>query len=82
MPGTNDSLVASAAADRVRIFYNNFIFINLIILLFKKDIYVYDINKDININEIHSHQNRVKRLATAQNEPFLFWSCGEDGLVL
>ena len=62
LPFTNDSLVASGAADR--------------------DIYVYDVNKNMCLNEIHAHQNRVKRLETAQDTPFLFWSCGEDGLVL
>lgn len=62
LPHTNDSLVASGAADR--------------------DIYVYDVNKNLNLNEIHSHQNRVKRLDTAHDTPFIFWSCGEDGFVL
>jgi len=62
VPGTNDSIIASAAAD--------------------SEIYVYDINKNVYLHEIHSHRNRVKRLATAQSVPFLFWSCGEDGLVL
>ena len=62
LPGTNDSLIASAAADR--------------------EIYVYDLNKSCYLNEIHAHQNRVKRLATAQDLPFLFWSCAEDGLIL
>ncbi|CAF0923462.1 unnamed protein product [Brachionus calyciflorus] len=47
-----------------------------------RDIYVHDINKNVAINEIHAHQNRVKRLETAQDTPFLFWSCGEDGYVL
>jgi WD and tetratricopeptide repeats protein 1 len=62
LPFTNDSLLASGAADR--------------------DIYVNDMNKNVNLYEIHAHQNRVKRLETAPNVPFLFWSCGEDGLVL
>ena len=47
-----------------------------------RDIYVYDVNKNLNINEIHAHQNRVKRLETVADIPFIFWSCGEDGLVL
>lgn len=47
-----------------------------------RDIYVYDVNKNIIINEIHSHLNRVKRIETAQDTPFLFWSCAEDGFVL
>lgn len=47
-----------------------------------RDIYVHDVNKKVAINEIHAHQNRVKRLETAQDTPFLFWSCGEDGYVL
>ena len=49
LPSTNDSLIASCAADR--------------------DIYVYDLNKNQNLNEIHAHQNRVKRLVTAQDLP-------------
>lgn len=60
--GTNDSLIASGAADR--------------------NIYVYDLNKNLYLNEIHSHQNRVKRLATANDIPFIFWSCSEDGQIL
>ncbi|XP_076163678.1 WD and tetratricopeptide repeats 1 [Ptiloglossa arizonensis] len=28
------------------------------------------------------HMSRVKRIATASTEPFLFWSAGEDGLIL
>lgn len=47
-----------------------------------RDIYVYDVNRNLNVNEIHSHQNRVKRLEVSKDTPFLFWSCGEDGLVL
>jgi WD and tetratricopeptide repeat-containing protein 1 len=47
-----------------------------------RDIYVYDVNKNLNVNEIHAHHNRVKRLETGPDLPFLFWSCGEDGLVL
>ncbi len=43
---------------------------------------VYDVNKNLKLNEIHAHQGRVKRLETTKEEPFLFWSCGEDGLVL
>jgi len=43
---------------------------------------VYDVNKNLKLNEIHAHQGRVKRLETSKEEPFLFWSCGEDGLVL
>lgn len=62
LPGSNDSLIATGAADR--------------------DVYVYDVNKKLNLNDIHSHQNRVKRLETVQDVPFLFWSCGEDGFVL
>ena len=43
---------------------------------------MYDVNKNIKINEIHSHQGRVKRLETSKDFPFLLWSCGEDGFVL
>lgn len=28
------------------------------------------------------HVGRVKRLATAPDQPLLFWSAGEDGLVM
>ena len=62
LPGTNDSLIATAAADN--------------------DIYVYDLTGGCYLNEIHSHSNRVKKLATVRDIPFLFWSCGEDGLIL
>jgi WD and tetratricopeptide repeat-containing protein 1 len=62
LPGTNDSLIASGAADRA--------------------ILVYDLNKQSCLNELYIHQNRVKKIVTANNEPFLFWSCGEDGLIL
>lgn len=76
LPHTQDTLIASCAADR--------------------DIYIYDINHasrplssartqgdlPLPIHSIHSHSNRVKRLETSQSEPFLFWSCGEDGLVI
>lgn len=34
------------------------------------------------IFECHCHKMRVKRLATAPETPFLFWSSGEDGRVL
>ena len=62
IPGTSDSLIASAAADC--------------------NIFVHDLNKNLYLHEIYAHSNRVKKLATCQSIPFLFWSCGEDGLVL
>lgn len=46
------------------------------------NIFVHDLNKNLYLHEIYAHSNRVKKLATAQSIPFLFWSCGEDGLVL
>lgn len=76
LPHTNDSLIASCAADR--------------------DVYIYDVNHSSRplssprntgdlptpLHSIHAHGNRVKRLETSQSEPFLVWSCGEDGLVV
>ena len=77
LPHTHDTLIASCAADR--------------------NIFVYDINPSSRpfqnnhqpqgdlpppLHSIQSHIGRVKRLETSQSEPFLLWSCGEDGLVL
>lgn len=75
LPHTQDALIVSCAADR--------------------DIFIYDINQSSRslasartgdlptpVHSIHSHTNRVKRLETSQTEPFLFWSCGEDGVVI
>lgn len=61
-PSSNESLVASAAADR--------------------DIYVYDVNKNACVHELHAHHGRVKRLETCIDSPTLIWSCGEDGYIL
>lgn len=47
------------------------------------NIYVYDLNrKDSPTWKCHCHTMRVKRIATAPETPFLFWSAGEDGYVL
>lgn len=40
------------------------------------------ITKSPPILECNCHVNRVKRLATSPNEPTLFWSAAEDGLVI
>ncbi|CAG9768911.1 unnamed protein product [Ceutorhynchus assimilis] len=37
---------------------------------------------DSTILECNCHKHRVKRLATSPLEPVLFWSAGEDGLVM
>ncbi|XP_076250174.1 WD and tetratricopeptide repeats protein 1-like isoform X2 [Rhynchophorus ferrugineus] len=37
---------------------------------------------DTNILNCNCHKNRVKRLATSPEEPSLFWSAGEDGIVM
>lgn len=48
-----------------------------------KCIYVFDVNR---YNEAiiccNCHASRVKRLATAPDSPFVFWSAGEDGAIL
>lgn len=51
LPYTNDSLIASCAADR--------------------DIYIYDLNRNQNLYEIHAHQGRAKSLVTSQNIPLV-----------
>lgn len=28
------------------------------------------------------HGGRVKRLAVAPSEPYMFWSCAEDGVIM
>ena len=47
-----------------------------------RDIYVHDVSKGVCVNAMRSHYGRVKRLATAPDQEHVFWSCGEDGLVL
>lgn len=46
-----------------------------------KYIYVTDVNKKISIWSCSCHTERVKRLATAPDNAFVFWSAGEDGCV-
>ncbi|KAL5285981.1 WDTC1 family protein [Megaselia abdita] len=46
-----------------------------------KYIYVTDVNKKSSIWNCSCHTERVKRLATAPDNPFIFWSAGEDGFV-
>ena len=44
---------------------------------------VFDINReDVPIYNCECHSLRVKRLATATDTPNIFWTAGEDGLVL
>lgn len=47
-------------------------------------IYVFDINRtDVTPHwKCNCHYTRVKRLATATETPFIFWSAAEDGNVL
>lgn len=47
-----------------------------------RDIYLFDINASSVLHGVHTHLNRVKRLTTSPDVPYLFWSCGEDGMVL
>ncbi|KAH8401105.1 hypothetical protein KR009_003115 [Drosophila setifemur] len=48
-----------------------------------KFIYVYDINhSNETLFACNCHMMRAKRLATAQDSPYIFWSAGEDGYVL
>ncbi|XP_073845069.1 WD and tetratricopeptide repeats 1 [Musca autumnalis] len=65
LPKSNDSLIATAAAD--------------------KTIKLFDINSllpEESLYKCHCHGSRVKRLATAPDSPYIFWSAGEDGCVL
>ncbi|RWS12151.1 WD and tetratricopeptide repeats protein 1-like protein, partial [Dinothrombium tinctorium] len=43
---------------------------------------VHDVNASETTMACSCHANRVKRLATAPNLPFMFWSAAEDGLIL
>ncbi|ALC42227.1 hypothetical protein Dbus_chr2Rg1806 [Drosophila busckii] len=48
-----------------------------------KYIYVYDVNHDNEtLFSCSCHTLRVKRLATAPDSPYIFWSAGEDGSIL
>lgn len=48
-----------------------------------KYIYVYDINHgNETLFSCNCHTMRAKRLATAPDSPHIFWSAGEDGIVL
>ncbi|KAH8252294.1 hypothetical protein KR038_003591 [Drosophila bunnanda] len=48
-----------------------------------KFIYVYDINhSNETLFSCNCHLMRAKRLATAQDSPYIFWSAGEDGCIL
>lgn len=48
-------------------------------------IYVFDVNRSTDITpkwKCTCHYSRVKRLATANETPSVFWSAGEDGNIL
>lgn len=66
LPNTGDALIATGAADQ--------------------HIYVFDINRTAELTtpcwKCNCHTQRVKRLATVAECPYLFWSAGEDGRVL
>ncbi|XP_055378898.1 WD and tetratricopeptide repeats protein 1 [Condylostylus longicornis] len=50
-----------------------------------KSIFVFDLNRrnnEVPIWSCQCHWSRVKRLATAPDIPFNFWSAGEDGNIL
>jgi len=42
---------------------------------------VIDISQETTIENYSCHKNRVKRLAVSQNDPYILWSCSEDGTV-
>lgn len=43
---------------------------------------VHDLNMKETTQVCYCHAGRVKRIATAPNVPFLFWSAAEDGLIM
>ena len=45
-------------------------------------IFIYDVNTGRTTHELPVHRGRVKRLTVSPDSPYLFWSSGEDGLVL
>ncbi|XP_011200013.2 WD and tetratricopeptide repeats protein 1 [Bactrocera dorsalis] len=48
-----------------------------------RSIYVFDVNRPNDaILSCTCHVGRVKRLATAPDSPFVFWSAGEEGSIL
>ncbi|XP_045467940.1 WD and tetratricopeptide repeats protein 1-like isoform X1 [Harmonia axyridis] len=63
---SNDSIIATAAGDCKVIVQN-----------------VHEaVSKEVPLLQCSCHIGRVKRLATCPDQPMLFWSAGEDGLVL
>ena len=43
---------------------------------------VHDVESQETTQVFSCHAGRVKRLATAPNVPFMFWSAAEDGTVM
>ena len=43
---------------------------------------VHDLNAHETTHVFSCHAGRVKRLATAPNLPFMFWSAAEDGTIM
>lgn len=71
LPNAGDALIATGAADH--------------------HIYVFDINRMAELAtaelttpfwKCNCHTQRVKRLATVAESPYLLWSAGEDGRIL
>ena len=46
------------------------------------NIRVHDLNTKETTHVFTCHVSRVKRLATAPNLPFMFWSAAEDGCIM
>lgn len=67
LPNTNDSLIATAAADRCCYVFDINRATDLSSPCWKC---------------FNCHKQRVKRLATVHDSPCVFWSAGEDGRVL
>lgn len=42
---------------------------------------VIDLSQETTIESYFCHKSRVKRLAVSQNDPYLLWSCSEDGTI-
>ena len=43
---------------------------------------VHELNSSETTQVFSCHAGRVKRLATAPNLPFMFWSAAEDGTIM
>ena len=43
---------------------------------------VHDVNQGETTHVFNYHLGRVKRIATASNVPYIFWSAAEDGTIM